>query len=103
MKENCSCDISKKWSGIEANVEHLREFENRMIAPDGTVERIWHGIESKASKALVTTIMIVIIGFVGTLFTLVYTSNQEILSEFAEIKEQIAGKVVFPHTTRRGP
>lgn len=84
------CDIFKKFSGVETSIKSLEKFHEKMTAPEGTIERIWAAIDKRASKGFLIAFSVAIIGLVGTLFGLVYHSNQAILMEFADIKTAVA-------------
>ena len=84
------CEPKTEWSGIKANLEHLCSWKNKMTDPAGTIERLWSAIEKKATKALMITILAIIISLVGSLFGLLYRSNMQILAEFSVMKTDIA-------------
>lgn len=84
------CEIYKTWSGMMAQIEHLNSFEARMVENNGTIDRIWAGIESKISKPVLVTAVVLVIGFISTMFGLVYATNQEILGEVSELKVEVS-------------
>ncbi len=84
------CNQCKEHSGLVANIDGLCKFKDKMTDPTGTIERLWSAIDKKISKGLLITVVVVVIGLIGTLFGLVYNSNQQILTEFATMKADIA-------------
>ena len=82
------CD---EHSGHKANIRELCDFKkDTMRSSTGTIDRLWTAVEKKASKGLVVTSIIIIVGLMSTLFGLVYKSNIDILHEMAGIKSNVA-------------
>ena len=83
-------DTCLDHSGHEQNIREFCEFKRSMTKSGiGTIDRIWTGIEKKASKRMLVTFCVVVITLVTTLFGLVYNSNKEVLHEMVGIKSSI--------------
>lgn len=89
MPDCQDCDVFREWSGVQERVEENTSHRKKMTANSGTIERLWSAIDRKASRAFLVTSAVVLLGLVGTLFSLVYYSNQAILSEFVDMKANI--------------
>jgi len=83
-------EIVQQWGGIKQKVVELCNWKTKMTDPNGTLEHLWSAISKKASWAVMVTVIVIMFGLMGTLFTLLYGSNKEILSEFGEMKTDIA-------------
>ena len=73
---------------IDKQLEELTKFKDRMT--NGTLARVWQGIEAKASKTIIVTIVVVMVGFVGTLFGLVYRTQNQVLEEISQLNTRVA-------------
>ena len=81
------CD---QHSGHVENIRELCEFKKSVTASGtGTVDRLWTAIEKKASKGMIITFTIITVGFMATLFGLVYHSNSKVLHEMVSVKSNI--------------
>ena len=88
MSENHFC---LKHEGHKENIRELCEFKKSMTTSGiGTIDRLWEGIEKKVSKGLMVAFCIIIVGLMGTLFGLVYHSNNQVLHEMVKIKVNVA-------------
>lgn len=88
MNPSIDCKTCVEHSGFKARIEELKDFKDKMT--NGTIERLWSAIDKKATKAMMITIIIIILSFVGTLFGLVYRSQSQILDSVSTIKSEIA-------------
>ena len=87
MVENHFCS---QHSGHKENLRELCEFKKSLMASGiGTVDRIWEAIEKKVSKGMMVAFCVIIVGLMGTLFGLVYNSNNRVLHEMVGIKSNI--------------
>ena len=85
------CEDCKGYPLIDKRINDIEDFKKGMERPgNGTIDRIWTAIENRASKGFLITMAAIIIAFVGTLFSLVFYSNQNILTQFGDIKKDIA-------------
>jgi len=81
------CD---QHSGHQENIRELCEFKKDMMrSSSGTIDRLWTAVERKVSKGLLVAFAVIIVGLMGTLFTLVYNSNNKVLHEMVAIKVNV--------------
>jgi len=64
---------------IDKQLDELTKFKDRMT--NRTLSRIWEGIEAKVSKSVIVTVFVVMVTFVGTLFGLVYHTQNKVLDK----------------------
>lgn len=89
MPDNCGKCL--EHSGFQENIRELCDFKHKMTDSGiGTIDRIWATVETKISKGMLVVFTIAIIGLLGTLFGLVYHSNQKLFHEMSDIKADIA-------------
>lgn len=88
MNESIDCQKCQEHSGFKVSIDELNEFKRKMT--NGTIERLWSAIDKKATKAMSVTVIVLIMGLVGTLFGLVYRSQNQMLHEMVNIKTSIA-------------
>lgn len=85
------CDQCPEHSGHRENIRELCNFKNKMTdSGTGTIDRLWEAVETKISKGMLVVFTIAILGLLGTLFGLVYHSNQKLFLEMSAIKTDIA-------------
>ena len=85
------CDGCTQHPLIDKRVKDIEKFKDRMELPgSGTIDRMWTEIETKTSRGFLILIAAIVIAFVGTLFTLVYNSNQNILVQFIDVKAELS-------------
>ncbi len=85
------CEDCKGYPLIDRRIKDVEKFKDKLETPgNGTIDRIWTAIDATTSRAFVITVAAIVIAFVGTLFTLVYNSNQNILMQFIDIKSEIS-------------
>jgi len=82
------CSNCKHIPRIDTQLSELTKFKDRMVR--GTVIRIWTAIEKRASKALLITFAVTTISFVGTLFSLVYHTQNKVLEQISQVNTRIA-------------
>lgn len=85
------CDKCPEHSGFRENIRELCDFKHKMTDSGiGTIDRLWETVEKKISKGMLVVFTIAIVGLLGTLFGLVYHSNQKLFHEMSDIKTDIA-------------
>lgn len=90
MPECQECDIFKTYSGTLEKVREVKKFKDDLVGPNGTFDRIFAAIDSKAPKYLLLTMIIILFGLLGSTFGLVYFSNMEIIKSVNQVKIDIA-------------
>ena len=82
------CKDCKHVPRIDKQLEELTKFKDRMT--NGTMARVWEGIEAKVSRPVIVTVFVVMVGFVGTLFGLVYHTQNEVLNQISQLNTRVA-------------
>ncbi len=82
------CKDCKHVPRIDNQLEELTKLKDRMT--NGTLARIWQGIEAKVSKSIIVTVFVVMVTFVGTLFGLVYHTQNKVLEQISQLNTRVA-------------
>lgn len=70
------CRTCGQHSGIEGNLLSMTENQRDLRKSGGTIDRIWKAIEARVTKVIFTSVMVAAVGFLGTMFAMLYSSQE---------------------------